>query len=286
MKNTTQSLIYIHTAVLLFGVAGVFGKLLLLPALFITFGRVFFASIGLGLFLFISKKGFKIESIKPVFVLLLAGIILAFHWWSFFYSIQLSTIAIGLLTFSTFPVFTVFLEPFVFKERLYLSNIFVALFTFSGIYLIIPSFSFENAYFLGALWGITSGFSFSILQLINRQLIKSINNLKITFYEVLMATIVLTPLIIQDIDLVSINNLFLLIVLGLIFTALAHSLFIKGLRNMNVFSSSIITSLEPVYGIILGIFIISEVPGLTTILGGMIILLSNFLIIFVKKKKS
>ena len=38
-------------------------------------------------------------------ILIVLGIILAVHWTTFFYSIQLSTVAIGLLTFSTFPIF-------------------------------------------------------------------------------------------------------------------------------------------------------------------------------------
>lgn len=38
------------------------------------------------------------------------------HWVSFFKSIQVSTVAVGLLSFSTYPVFTTFLEPLFFKR--------------------------------------------------------------------------------------------------------------------------------------------------------------------------
>ena len=43
MKNKTKSLIEIHIAVLLFGLAGLFGKLISLPSTIIVLGRVFFA---------------------------------------------------------------------------------------------------------------------------------------------------------------------------------------------------------------------------------------------------
>jgi len=43
LKN--RSLLEIHAAVLLFGLAGLFGKLILLPPTIIVLGRVFFASI-------------------------------------------------------------------------------------------------------------------------------------------------------------------------------------------------------------------------------------------------
>ncbi len=42
MKNKNTSLLEIHLAVLLFGVSGLFGKLLALPSMIIVLGRVFF----------------------------------------------------------------------------------------------------------------------------------------------------------------------------------------------------------------------------------------------------
>ena len=47
-----------------------------------------------------------------------AGFWLLILWIAFFKSIQVSTVAIGLLTFASYPLFTTFLEPVFFKEKL------------------------------------------------------------------------------------------------------------------------------------------------------------------------
>lgn len=47
-----------------------------------------------------------------------AGAVLAIHWSSYMQSIQSSTVAVGTLTVSTFPIFVIFLEPYLFHEKL------------------------------------------------------------------------------------------------------------------------------------------------------------------------
>gem|GEM_PF-5025025 len=59
--NKHKSLLEVHSAVLFFGLAGLFGKWLSISPLTIVFGRVFFASAVLALFLWFSKQNFKIS---------------------------------------------------------------------------------------------------------------------------------------------------------------------------------------------------------------------------------
>ena len=57
-----RSLIYLNIAVLLFGLAGLFAKWIDLPSLGITFGRVFFSSLSLGIFMLVTRQSFRIET--------------------------------------------------------------------------------------------------------------------------------------------------------------------------------------------------------------------------------
>ena len=63
-----------------------------------------------------------------------------------------------------------------------------------------------------------------------------------------------------------------LIFLGVICTALAHTMFINSLSFIKAQTASIVTGLEPVYGIILAYFILNEMPGIRTFAGGLIII--------------
>ncbi|MFC2158171.1 EamA family transporter, partial [Acidobacteriota bacterium] len=104
-----NSLIELHVAVVLFGLAGLFGKWLALSPFIIVLGRVFFASLVLGLILAAKKQSFKITPRKNYWVFLSLGVLLAVHWVCFFQSIQVSTVAVGLLSYSSFPLFTAFI---------------------------------------------------------------------------------------------------------------------------------------------------------------------------------
>lgn len=272
MDTKNKSLIEIHLAVLLFGLSGLFGKFLSLSSIIIVLGRVFFSSIFLFIVMIYLKKEIKLKQKKHYFYLIIMGVTLAIHWSTFFKSIQVSTVAIGLLTFSTFPVFVTFLEPYFFKEKIKISDIVSAIVTFLGVVLVIPKFELGNDLTQGVLWGIASGFTYAILSMLNRKYVKEYSSTVIAFYEQFIATIVLIPFFFVQKPVFQFKDIFLLILLGTIFTGISHSLFISGLKNIKTQTAGIISSLEPVYGIIFAAFLLKEIPTLREILGGIIIL--------------
>jgi drug/metabolite transporter (DMT)-like permease len=94
----------------------------------------------------------------------------------------------------------------------------------------------------------------------------------ITFYQDFWATLFLLPFIFVLRPHLEGRDILLLLILGIFCTALAHSLFIKGMRLIKAQTAAIISSLEPVYGIIMALFVIKEIPSLRTVLGGIVIL--------------
>jgi len=267
-----HGMLEIHIAVLLFGLSGLFGKLLPLPPLVIVCGRTLFASLALGVILYSSKTQIRTKSTQDLVVLALLGAILAVHWITFFQSIQMSTVAVGLLTFSTFPLFVTFMEPYFFREKLFVFDMFVAGAVLMGVILIVPSFDFNNHVTQGVFWGIMSGFTFAVLSILNRKYVSTYPSMVIVFYQNLVATIILIPfLLYKPLDLQP-SDYVLLAILGVFCTALAHVLFIQSLVKIKAQLASVIASLEPVYGIIFAFVILGEVPALRTIVGGFIIL--------------
>ena len=275
-------------AVLLFGLAGLFGKWLILSPFIIVLGRVFFASITLALFLWLSKQSMKISPRKNYLYLIFLGLILAVHWVSFFKSIQISTVAVGLLSFATYPVFTTFLEPLLLKEKIIKMNISFSLFCVVGVFLIIPRFGLDNSTFVGVLWGLLSSITFAVLTILNRKLTQHFSSLLIAFYQDFFAMLFLLPFYFVLRPALNTNDILLLCVLGIFCTAGSHTLFIKGMKRIKAQTASMIHFLEPVYGIIFAFFFLHEIPSLRTIFGGAIILWGQILIIlriFKKRKK-
>lgn len=269
----------IHIAVLLFGLAGLFGKVLSCSPLYIVLGRTFFAAVALFLYArFISKTPLLSFEKSIVFFLILQGILLAVHWWAFFLSIQMSSVAVGLVTYSTFPLFVTFLEPLFFKEKLKPTNILIACSVFVGILLVIPDFDFSNHMTQGAFLGIMSGFTFAILALVNRKNARTSDSIAIAFYQNFFASVFLIfPILAVQAKTPQIDDLPNLIFLGVFCTALAHTLFIRSLSVIKAQTASVIAGLEPVYGIVLAFFMLNEIPQIRTLIGGLIIISATLL---------
>src|SRR5436305_3753020 len=157
-----------NVAVLLFGLAGVLGKLSLLPAPIIVFGRAFFAGLVLLAVCWFRHVSLRPKQSRDGYLLLGQGVLLALHWTAFFQAINVSNVAIGLLSFSSFPLFTAMLEPLLLKQRPSRIQIVAALLILPGIYLLVPSFSLQNQTTLGAMWGVLSGASFALPSVTNR----------------------------------------------------------------------------------------------------------------------
>jgi drug/metabolite transporter (DMT)-like permease len=272
--NKGIGIIQIHIAVFLFGFAGLFGKFLQCNPIYIVFGRTLFAFIALFFYAkLISKTTLSISFKNSGLLYILQGILLAVHWWSFFLSIQISSVAVGLVTFSTFPLFVTFLEPLFFKEKIVMKNIVLAGMVFIGIVFVIPEYNFSNNITKGAIFGIISGFTFALLALVNRKNTKTSNSIAIAFYQNLFACIFLiVPAIMLNDTLPKLDDLPNLILLGVVCTAIAHTLFISSLSFIKAQTASVITGLEPVYGIILAFLILHETPGIRTLAGGLIII--------------
>jgi drug/metabolite transporter (DMT)-like permease len=267
-----SGLLQIHLAVLLFGFAGLFGKFIQIDPAAITFGRSFFAGITLLIGVSLGKKSLALHSRKDLGTLFIAGMVLGFHWYTFFLSIQVSSVAIGLLTFSTFPIFVTFMEPIFFREKLKKFDVVVAIFVVLGLALVIPSFDLTNNVTQGVFWGVLSGFTFAILSLLNRMHVSKYPPLTIAFYQLCFATLFNLPGVIFSQVMPSTRDILLLIALGVLCTALAQLLYISSLKQIKAQLASIIASLEPVYGIILAFFLLGELPTLRILSGGLLII--------------
>lgn len=288
-----NGMLQLHIAVLLFGAAGLFGKAVALPALLIVLGRVGFAALALFIGLIVFRKGLRLAVRRDYGGVFILGAILAFHWFAFFYSIQLSSVAVGLLTFTTFPVFTMLLERLICKTPISAKSVVAACACMAGVMLIIPagqwggaSSAYETQQLWGVLWGIASGFSFAVLALRNRIYVRRYDVLLVTFYQCAVATVLLSPAVFFVVADVTAGQLLYLAALGVVFTALAHGLFLRSMQRLPLSVVSVSTMLEPVYGIVLAFMLLGEALVLREICGSALILSSVIFISYKRKSKT
>ena len=273
MNDYRKSLFYIHLSVLLFGFSALFARWVNQPSFVITFGRVFFSSIFLFFIIKIKRQNFRLLNKKDYFLIVFAGVFLAIHWYCFIQSIQLSTVAIGTITFATFPVFVSFLEPFIFREKIKVRIVICSILMLAGIFIISSVDSLESGQRTsGVIVGLVSSLTFAVLSLLNRYFSAKYRPEIIVFYEQASAAIVLAPLMFLFKPAVVLADLVLLAIFGIVFTAIAHGLFVRGLRNIKASAAGIISGLEAVYSIFLAALLLGEFPHVNEIVGGLIVL--------------
>ena len=223
----------------------------------------------------INKYNLRLNSKKDYLLIIISGAILALHWYCFMQSIRLSTVAIGTITFSAFPIFTSFLEPVFFREKIKIRTVICSVIMVMGIFILAPVFNNQESpgKIPGLIIGLISSLTYAILSLFNRNFSSKYQSEIIVFYEQATATITLLPFIIMLKPMMTIKDVTLLTILGVVFTAFSHGLFVKGLRRIKVSTAGIISGLEAVYSIILASILLKEIPVINEIIGGLVVVI-------------
>ena len=266
----TRALAALHVAVLLFGFAGLFGKWLPLPAVTIVFGRSAVAAVALALLLPLSGDGATRGRLE--WKLAASGALLALHWVAFFRAIQTASVAVGLLGFASFPLFVLLLEAVLRQRPLRSREWLTAVLVSAGLLLVAPEWRWENRIIQGLVWGIVSGLTFALLAVTNCTLASRHPAGAIALWQNACCAIFLLPLVALDPVRPDAQALLLLLVLGVVCTALAHTLFVRSLRALSAHTASVVTALEPVYGIALAFLLLGETPSARTLCGAALII--------------
>jgi drug/metabolite transporter (DMT)-like permease len=271
MQSQQQSLIYLHIAVLLFGGTALFAKLIGLNALDITAYRAAIAGLAICVLLTLQKKPIKLHRAKDYVIAILLGVAVGIHWVTYFAGMQLAGITVGMLAFFTYPVITVFLEPLFNKSKPKAKDIISAVVVIFGIYLLIPNVNLGDDITLGVVTGVVSALFFALRNITHKRYFSEYGGPQTMFYQTLVASLMLCAFIEVPITEINDTDLILLLIAGVVFTAMPHSLFAASLKHLSAATAGLISCLQPLYGTILAIIILHERPSVMTLIGGALI---------------
>ena len=189
------------------------------------------------------------------------------------------------------PFFVSLIQPFFLKTKLKLYEVILGLFVILGIFII---FTFESDYSLGIILSLISSFLAAIFSVWNADLIKHNSAFSITLNEMLAGSAAMILYFIStgnfsfhEIIPVGIDWLYIM-VLGIFCTAIAFLLGTEVLKKLSPFTVSISLNLEPVYAILLALYIFgeSEIMSLGFYIGATIILATIVVNAYLKSKES
>jgi drug/metabolite transporter (DMT)-like permease len=242
---------------------------------FVIWSRAFIAAILLAIFIGLKQPKLLILPFKDK-QMLLSGVLLCIHWVLFFFSVNLSTVAIAAISVFTYPIFTALLEPFIRGTVLMKRHILLGIVLLLGLYLVSPNLSCEDDMFIGALCGLGSALAYALRNIVSKNLLGVYNSWHIMYYQVLITAILLIPFSTYHDILTVKSNLFPLISLGIFPTVIGHGVLVKSFKYFTTSRVSILMGIQPIYTIVLGVLLLDETVSIRVVFGGVLILLTVY----------
>lgn len=271
-KQHLKHILELNIAVLIISTSGVLGRFISMPPPVTIWLRCVFAAVILGAFCWYKKIDLKISSKSDFNAILLSSIFLGAHWITYFYALHLSNVAVGMLSLFTYPVITALLEPLFFKTKLNKMHILLGIIALIGIYFLAPEFNLESNLTKGVLSGLLSSVFYALRNIMLKQKIAQYSGSMLMFYQLVIISLVLWPILFIFEAQPTSEDWMALLALALFTTAVGHTLFVMSFKNFSISTASIMSSVQPVYGVLFGLFFLSEIPSKNTLIGGFLIL--------------
>ena len=272
MKPETKGLVQLNLAVLLWAGTAMFAKAVPLPVTHLTCIRYLCAAAALFPVVLVLQPSLALNRKRDYPVVALSGIFLALNSLTIFRALRVSSAAVALLSFYSYPVFTALVEPWWFREKLKVADLLLAAGIFAGIVIMTPEFSLANRVTLGICLGVLSGVFSMLRNLLTRQCVRDTPCEVLMFWQALAAGLFLIPCLFAVPVEIRIDNGAYVVLLGVVFTAVPQTLSAASLGHLNARTAGVIATTQPIYAAVLGAFIHDEVVTPRTLVGGGVVL--------------
>ena len=281
VNPTFAGYLYVAVAAIIWGSNGVIVNLVPLNASVIAFFRVFFASIVLLPAVLLTRRAETVRAARSWKTMLSLGVLLALGWLLLFQSMKLIAIANAVLLNYTAPIFVALLAPLFLNEKLERSTLVALPISVAGIVVIAyqQNLQMGDPNLLGVSLGLLSGFVYAGFTLASKKALFSFSSQVAAFYAFLIAWIVLFPFVIGANLSVEVNSWILLLVFGVLNTAVAVTLYFTGIGRVKAQKGVIFTYLEPVSAVVFGFFFLAQQPTPLVLVGGSLILIAGYIVV-------
>jgi len=214
--------------------------------------------------------------------LLVVGAVLAGHWYLFFETIKLSSVAVALLTVYTAPVFLSLLAPVFLPESR--SRVALAALVPAGAGIAVIALAGESgkhARPLAVAAGLGAAVTYAALVIATKRLTMRLPPATIAFWSYLVAASLLAPFLLTAPRVLPESGLDALYVacLGIVFTGLSGFVYISLLRRVTAQAIGILAFLEPVSGALLAWAILGQALGWQVAVGGALVVAAGLAIV-------
>jgi drug/metabolite transporter (DMT)-like permease len=288
MKPKALSLIQVNGAVVLWGLTVMFPKLIDMSPYGIVAFRSVVAAASIAIFMKFTGGSLAIQRRKDYWLMGVLGVILAVHWVTLFTALQMAEAAVVVIALNTYPALTALLEPLASRKLPKLMDTVLAVIVFACVLLLLPGtgamltlgpitltlprLAFDNQTSIAIALAVTSGALFATRNIIIHKYAKAYSGSTLMFYQTVITAVLLVAFIPRSAAPYTPQAIGMLVLLGVIFTALPQSLYAAGLRHLSAKTVGILSLMQVLYAGFWGYMLKGETITTRTAIGGSIIL--------------
>ncbi|MCW9064682.1 MAG: DMT family transporter [Ignavibacteriaceae bacterium] len=265
MQNISEhqkGILYVFTAALLWSSGGLFIKLISFSAMQLSFFRCSIAALTFALIF--KKQILQINKLSIINSIIYAVVLI-----SFVIATKTTTAANAIFLQATAPIYVLIFEPLLNKTSYERINIITVGVCVLGMILFFVG-KLEPGHLEGNLVALISGITFAAFFLGMKRNDQKYQQSSIFWGNILVALICIPFLF--SLEMISFSDLWMVSFLGVFQIAVAYAFFASGLKRIIAVEASIISLVEPVLNPVWVLIGYGEIPSVTAIIGGLIIL--------------
>lgn len=252
-----------------------------LDAPVLVFFRCLFAVPAIGLALLLTRRTFVLRRRRTFKAALLLGTTLGAHWFFFFQTIKVSSVAFALLAAYLAPILVALLAPLVLPERRSPVALAALVPAASGLALVALAGGEDVGIGpLALLTGVATALTYAALVIGTKAISARVSAAGLTFWNYTLAGLVVVPLLFgADRVLPSAGEIGYVVLLGVVFTAVSGYLYIWLIRKVTAQTMGVVAYLEIVSGALLAWAVLGEALTWQIVVGGTLIIAGGLLVV-------
>ena len=278
MNTTKQARFALILSMVSFGTLAPFVRNISVSSGELALYRALLAAALIGCFLLVTRQKIPVRSLgRDIFLLIFSGMAMGFNWILLFEAYKYTTVAISTLSYYFAPVIVTLVCPFLFRERMTGKQILCFVMSTLGLALVIGITNLGSGSndVIGVAFGLGAAVLYAAVILLNK-FISGVSGIHRTFLQFLAAILVLTPYVaftggfhLESLDS---TGWICLLVVGLVHTGVTYCLYFSALRHLPGQEAAILSYMDPLVAVIIGVLILKEPLSWQQLTGGLLIL--------------
>lgn len=270
--------IWVMISMLIWGSVSIFGRMTEQPSTVIVFYRVITAFVVLGAW-WVVRGCVGIEKLRTSWKWAVgSGLALGLNWFFFFIAVQKTTVANAVLSYYTSPILVTILSPLLLRERVERKTVWALGIGFAGILMMVvgPGSRLTPEDLIGLGAGFSAAFFYALLTISGKWI--ELPAQLLVLVQTGVSVLIFAPYAVRH-PVPGWPAFAFLVIIGVVHTALALTLYFAGVKLVKVQHVGILGYLDPLSAILFALIFLGEMPGLPSVVGGGLILVSSYLVL-------